>query len=234
MSRLRQRSRLRELARRRQQTSNNNNGEHTLLDRNIVTPTNIITEPVPMVDSTPSTSVIEIHPTEPAHNSPNQGACGGDPIIQLQKRTPNDDHNYSSAITTPKRRYAIYSPQRQQTRGDLITISESDNDIECVEDPVDDWTLQQHQAGNRDQGFTSASMAVRRQMMNDEMWPRNGANKIPPKPVPMDGNDNTDRDPTIWVQKTVYVGGNQPPRYEYIQSSTTGSESSQRLDRLLR
>ena len=56
MSRLRQRDRLRELARRRQQTSNNNNGEHVLLDRNIVTPVNIITEPVPGVDPTPSTS----------------------------------------------------------------------------------------------------------------------------------------------------------------------------------
>ena len=102
MSRLRQRDRLRELARRRQQTSNNNNGEHVLLDRNIVTPANIITEPVPGVDPTPSTSVIEIHLTEPAHNSPNQGACRGDRIIQLPKRTPTDDHNYSSTITIPK------------------------------------------------------------------------------------------------------------------------------------
>ena len=46
----------------------------------------------------------------------------------------------------------------------------------------------------------------------------------------MDGNDNTERDPTIWVQKTVYSGSDQPPRYEYIKSPTTGSESSPRLD----
>ena len=37
MSRLRTRSRLHELANRRQQASNNNNGEHTLLDQDIVT-----------------------------------------------------------------------------------------------------------------------------------------------------------------------------------------------------
>ena len=95
-----------------------------------------------------------------------------------------------------------------------------------MEDPVDDWTLQQHRAGNRDPRFISASRAERRQMMKDEMWPLNGANKIPPKPVPMDGNDNTERDPTIWVQKTVYVDSDQAPRYEYTESPTTGSESS--------
>ena len=64
-------------------------------------------------------------------------------------------------------------------------------------------------------------------MMKDGMWPLNGANKIPPKPILMDGNENTKRDPTIWVQKTVYVGSNQPPCYKYIESPTTGSESSQ-------
>ena len=46
----------------------------------------------------------------------------------------------------------------------------------------------------------------------------------------MDGNENTKKDPTIWVQKTVYVGSNQPPRYEYIESPTTESESSQHPD----
>ena len=229
MSRLRQRSRLRKLVRRRQ-TSNNNNGEHTLPNRTIVTPTNIVTEPVPKVDSTPSTSVIEIHPTAPAHNSLNQGPCRGDPTTQLPKCKPTDEQNYSSTITIPKRRYAVQSPQRQQTRGDLITISKSDDNIECVEDPVDDWALQQHWAGNRDPRFTSVSRAERRQMMKDGMWPLNGAKKIPPKPIPMDGNDNTERDPTIWVQKMVYVGSDQPPRYEYIESPTTGSKISQRPD----
>ena len=58
----------------------------------------------------------------------------------------------------------------------------------------------------------------------------NEANKIPPQPVPTDGNDNTERDPTIWVQKTVCVGSDQPPRYKYIESPPTGSESSQRPD----
>ena len=123
MSRLRQRSRLRELARRRQQTSNNNNGEHTLLDRNIVTPTTIVTT-IPKVDPTPSASMIEAHPTKPAHNGPNQGACGGDPTTQLQKHKPTKKHDYSSAITIPERRNAVQSPQRQQTRGDLVTINE--------------------------------------------------------------------------------------------------------------
>ena len=122
---------------------------------------------------------------------------------------------------------AVQSPQRQQTRGDLVTINKSDDDIKCVEDPVNDWALQQHRAGNRNPRFISASRAERREMMKEGMWPLNGANKIPPKPVPMDGNDNTERDPTIWVQKTVYSGSDQPPRYEYIKSPTTGSESSQ-------
>ena len=230
MSRLRQRSRLRELARRRQQTSNNNNGEHTLLDRNIITPTNIVTEPVPRVDSKPSTSVVKIHTMEPAHNSPDQGACGGDPTTQLPKHKPTDECSYPSMITIPERRYAVQSPQGQQMRGDSITINESDDNIVCVEDPVDDWALQQHRAGNKDPRFTSTSRAECRQMMKDGMWPLNGANKIPPKPILMDGNENTKRDPTIWVQKTVYVGSNQPPCYEYIESPTTGSESSQHPD----
>ena len=115
MSRLRQRSRLRELTRRRQQTSNNNNGEHTLLDRNIFTPTNVVTEP-------PSTSVIGAQPTEAARNSPNQSSCGGDPTTQLPMRKPTEERNYSSTITIPKRRYTVQSSQRQQTWGDLITI----------------------------------------------------------------------------------------------------------------
>ena len=126
MSRLRQRSRLRELARSRQQTSNNNNGEYILLDRNIVTPTNIVTEPVQKINPTPSTSVIEIHPTAPAHNSLKQGACGGNPTTQLPKRKTTDEQKYSSTITIPKQKYAVQSPQRQRTRGKLITISESD------------------------------------------------------------------------------------------------------------
>ena len=81
----------------------------------------------------------------------------------------------------------------------MITINKSDDYIVCVEDPVDDWASQQHRAGNRDPRFTSASRAERRQMMKDGMWPLNGSNKIPPKQVPMDGNENTKRDPTIWV-----------------------------------
>ena len=158
------------------------------------------------------------------------GACGGDPTTQLQKHKPTGEHNYSPTVTIPKRRYTIQSPQRRQTQGDLVTINESDDDIECVEDPIDDWALQQHLAGNRNPRFTSASRTERRQMMKDGMWPLHGANKIPPTPVPMDGNDNTKRDLTIWVQKTVYVGSDQPTRYEYIESPTTGSESSQRPD----
>ena len=137
MSRLRQRSRLRELARRRQQTSNNNNGEHTLLDRNIVTPTNIVTEPVTRVDPKPYTYVVNIHPMEPVRNSPDQGACGGDPITQLPKHKPTDERSHPSMITTPKRRYAVQSLQRQQTRGNLTATTKSDDDIVCVEDPVD-------------------------------------------------------------------------------------------------
>ena len=129
MSRLRQRSRLRELTRRRQQTSNNNNGEHTLLDRNIFTPTNVVTEP-------PSTSVIGAQPTEAARNSPNQSSCGGDPTTQLPMRKPTEERNYSSTITILTRRYTVQSSQQQQTRGDLITIYESDDNIECVEDLV--------------------------------------------------------------------------------------------------
>ena len=107
-----------------------------------------------------------------------------------------------------------------------ITIYKSDDDIECVEGPVDDWALQQRRAGNRDPKFTSASRAEHRQMMKDGMWPLNGANKIPPQPVPADGNDNIKRDPTIWVQKTVYLDSEAPPHYKYIESPTTGSESS--------
>ena len=107
MSRLRQRSKLHELARRRQQTSNNNNGEHTLLDRNTVNPTNVVTEPIPKVDFTPSTSVIGANLTEPAHNSPNQGACGGEPTTQLPKRKPTEEFNYSS--TCPYRNKDIQS-----------------------------------------------------------------------------------------------------------------------------
>ena len=147
------------------------------------------------------------------------GACGGDPTTQLQKHKPTGEHNYSPTVTIPKRRYTIQSPQRRQTQGDLVTINESDDDIECVEDPIDDWALQQHLAGNRNPRFTSASRTERRQMMKDGMWPLHGANKIPPTPVPMDGNDNTKRDLTIWVQKTVYVGSDQPPRYEYITNT---------------
>ena len=66
--------------------------------------------------------------------------------------------------------------------------------------------------------------------MKEGMWPLTGAKKIPPQPVPADGNDNTERDPTIWVQKTVYLDSEAPPHYEYIESPTTGSESSQCLD----
>ena len=174
--------------------------------------------------------MIGAHPTKSAHNSPNQGACGGDPTTKLPKRKPTEKRDYSSTITIPERRNTVQNPQRQQTWEDLITINESDDGIECVEDPVDEWALQQCRAGNRDPRFTSASRAKRRQMMKDGMWPLNGANKIPLQPVPTDGNDNTERDPTIWVQKTVYVGSNQPPRYEYIESPTSGSESSQHLE----
>ena len=114
--------------------------------------------------------MIETHPTEPAHNSPNQGACGGDPTTQLQKRKPTEERNYSSTIIIQKRRHAVQSPLRQRMQGDLITINKSNKDIECLKDPVNDWALQQCQAGNRDPRFTSASRAERRQMMKEGMW----------------------------------------------------------------
>ena len=44
----------------------------------------------------------------------------------------------------------------------------------------------------------------------------------PPQPVSADGNDNTERDPTIWVQKSVYVGSDQPP--------VTNSSNHQQLE----
>ena len=57
--------------------------------------------------------------------------------------------------------------------------------------------------------------------MKEGMWPLTGANKIPPQPVPGEFQE---------FQETVYLDGKAPPHYEYIESPTTGSESSQCLD----
>ena len=221
MSRLRQRSRLREIANRRQQASNNNNGEHTLLDQNIVTPTNAVPEP---------------HPTEPARNNANnnitnQGACGGG---TTKKPTPKQEQpegsDSSSTITVPKQRCMIKNSQRRKIREDLITIYESDDEIKYVEDPVDTWALQQHRAGNRDPRFTSASRAERRHMMENGMWPLNGTGKVPPQPTSADGNDNIGRAPIVQVQETIYLDNEALPYYEYIEVTATESGSSQYLD----
>ena len=186
MSRLRTRSKLRKLASRRQQASNNNNREHSLLDQNIVTPTNAVPEAYPM---------------EPAQNNANnnitnQGACGG---ATTKKPTPKqkqpDGSDPSSTITVPRQRRMIKNSQRRKIRGDLITIYKLEDEIEYVEDPVDIWVLQQHRAGNRDPRFTSASRAERRRMMENGMWPLNGTGKIPPQPTSADGNDNIGRTP---------------------------------------
>ena len=99
MSRLRQRIRLRKLVRRREQTSNNNNGEHTLLDQNIVTPTNVVTEPIPKVDFTPSTSVIGAHPTEPAQTKAPAGETlqhNSQSINQLKNATTRPHSPYQN------------------------------------------------------------------------------------------------------------------------------------------
>ena len=186
ISRLRTRSRLREIANRRRQASKNNNGEHTLLDQDIVTynrgtPTNAISETHPLEttrnivtnNTADKDTTIKGYNSRDVNGDNNEGACGGDASKRptLGQGKP-DGNNPSSAITLsiPSKRNEIKNTQRRKTWRDLITIYKSEDETEHEEDPVDTWALRQHLAGNRDPRFTSASRAERRFMMENGMW----------------------------------------------------------------
>ena len=65
-------------------------------------------------------------------------------------------------------------------------------------------------------------------MMENGMWPLNGANKKSPQATPADDNDNIRKTPVSTVQETIYVDDEALPYYEYIELTT--SENSQYLD----
>jgi hypothetical protein len=131
----------------------------------------------------------------------------------------------------PSRRNAIKNTQRRKIPRDLITIYKSKDENEHKEDPVDAWALQQHGAGNRDLRFTSASRAERRSMMENGMWPLNGADKKPPQATPADDNDNIRKTHLSYtVKETIYIDDGALPYYEYFEFTTSESESSPYLD----
>ena len=73
-----------------------------------------------------------------------------------------------------KNKYRHEVPKR------VITIySSSGGEDKYKEDPVEVWVLQQQQAGNKDPKFLSFSITENRSMMNNWLWPLDGAGHRP-------------------------------------------------------
>ena len=191
ISRLQTRRRLWEITSRRRQASNNNNGEHTLLDQDIVihsqsTPTNPISETHPLETKWNNATNNTYEPTadknikgytsRDADGINVDNDCRGD-----ESKTPTprrgrfSKSDPSPAITPSRRRNTIKNTHGYKVPGDLITIYESEDEDKLKEDPVDAWALQQHRAGNRDPRFLSSSIVEYRAMKEKGMWPLNGA-----------------------------------------------------------
>ena len=69
-------------------------------------------------------------------------------------------------------------------------------------------------------------------MMENGMWPLNGANKKSPQATPADDNDNIRKTHLSYtVKETIYIDDGALPYYEYFEFTTSESESSPYLDR---
>ena len=66
--------------------------------------------------------------------------------------------------------------------------------------------------------------------MENGMWPLNETKKTPPRATMADGNNNIKKNPVSTVQEVIHIDDEALSSYEYVELTTTESESSQHLD----
>jgi hypothetical protein len=141
---------------------------------------------------------IEGYTSRDVDDASDDNDCRGDESkMPTPRRGRLSGNNPSPANTPSRRRNATKNTQGYKVPGDLIMIYESEDEDKLKEDPVDEWALQQHRAGNRDPRFLSSSIAECRSMMEEGMWPLNRAEQ---KPEPSSWPTSSDEPEPSWLE----------------------------------
>ena len=105
----------------------------------------------------------------------------------------------------------------------MITIYESEDEAKFEQDPTDTWTPHRRQAGDGNPGFVQN--ARRRIMLEDETPPPDKTRKVSPQSSRIVVGQTQEE-----VREAVYMDDRAQPHYEYIELTTSESESLQYLD----
>ena len=141
-----------------------------------------------------------------------------------------------TTVSIPNGRNATKRTRKHNMGKDLITIYESEDEAKLEEDPTDagTGTSRRRRTNNRDPGSTPSSKAKRRLMMEDKTQPLGKIRKPSAQPDWKKGNTNTKKilvgQTQEDIREVVYMDDRARPHYEYIELTTTESESSQYLD----
>ena len=223
MSRLQTRRRLRKIADRRRQASNNNNGEHTLLDQDIVIHN----------QNTPTNPVSETHPLETKRRNGTTNTHGHEvprDVITIYSSS-EDEHEQKEDLVDV---WAL----RQHQAGDKdprflsSSIAERRSMMENVMLPLDGA----EQKPESSSWPTSHPCEKLLRSLGTKLlqWGICGRwahcqwcdNKNAPQTTPTDNNDNIRKTPiNNKAQETIYIDNGALPYYEYSEVNTTENKS---------
>ena len=153
-----------------------------------------------------------------------------------QKTPEEDDPLITNTTPTPIKSDVIKRTRKRQKvpwnpAGDLITIYESEDEVKLEENPIDTHTPHRRQAGDRDYESTPT---VRRKLALDDQMPSVGmtpterllssigARRPPPLPDRMYVGQ-----PQREIRRAAYTDDRGRSRYEYLEITTSDSETSQ-------
>ena len=236
------RSKLRNLAARRRRAHDNNNETHTQTNQdgadNVrkrphstltgINPTSGLLKGGANAKPAEADTPPEEYPVEkrqqPANNNIDRYAHkrGNSDQPTLYQRTPENDDPQTTSTT---RREIIKRTRRHRTTPwspavDLITIYESEDEVKLEENPVGAHTPHRRQTSDRD---CKPTPTARRKLALDDQTPSGDKTRKPP-PLP-------DRmyvgQPQREIRDAVYMDDRKRPQYDYLDITTSDSESSQ-------
>ena len=136
---------------------------------------------------------------------------------------PKENPSPTTTKPTPNRRRVTRRSREYYAGGDLITIYESEDEAKFEQSPTNIQTPHRRQADNGDPGFVPP---VRRRLMLDDKTP---PVKETRKPLSLPNRIIVGQ-PQEEIREVVYTDDRARPQYEYIELTTSDSESSQYLD----
>ena len=93
-----------------------------------------------------------------------------------QRQLDETNPMFATTPLIPSKNNATKNKYGHKVPKNVITIYRSSEDEEeYKEDPVDVWALQQHRVDKKDPKFLSSSIVERKSMMDNGLWPPDGA-----------------------------------------------------------